>query len=113
MSKHGHKPALLPEQVVRSTLPDSPTDTAEQADRLTFIMEVESIASTYFREQTEEPTEEYSYPLDDTQEIMIIEGSDEEEYDPTGELERKRERLLPAEEAAIHIVDEYGVRVEE
>lgn len=105
-------PTLLPEQVTKETLPDSPTDTAEQADRLTMIMETEGIASTYFREPTGEPLEEYSYPLDDTQEIMIIEESDEEEYDPTHELDRCRERLRPAEEAAMHVVDGYGVEVE-
>lgn len=104
-----------PDKIVRETLDSSDTsgDIADQADRLTMIMEAEA-ARNGARGLTGEYGGEgsldgFSYPLEDTEDLLAMEDADDSSDDPMHAGGLRPAPWIPAETAAMHIVgtDQY------
>lgn len=96
---------MKPEDVVASTSPagESAGDAAEQADRLTMIMEAEAATNGGMG------TPDLAYPLEDLDELIANEDADEDSSnDPLHHGGGDGHASQPAEEAAMHVIDDDG-----
>jgi len=104
-----------PEQIAQSTvdMTDPSGDSADQADRLTMIMEAEAarnaIRGTSGEYGGEGSLDGLSYPLEDTEETLAMEDAEDSSDDPMHAGGLNPSPYIPAESAAMHIVesDEY------
>lgn len=95
---------------------DNNADVADQADRLTMIMEAEAIRngargiSGEYEYGGEGSLDGYSYPLEDVEEVLAMEDAEDSSDDPLHAGGLSPAPWIPAENAAMHIVgtDEYA-----
>lgn len=105
-----------PENVSRLTadMSDNNADIAEQADRLTMIMEAEAALNGMGGRSTSDAGEGsldgYSYPLEDIEEILSEEDAEDSSDDPMHSGGLTSKPWIPAEIAAMHVVglDKYA-----
>jgi len=103
---------MSPAEILRSTADtsDSPSDFADQADRLTMIMEAEA-ARNAFQGVTGEfggegSLDGYSYPLEDIDDILAMEDAQDSSDDPLHPGDQSPTPWIPAETAAMHIISD-------
>jgi hypothetical protein len=107
--------AAMTEKVPSSASPDDVSkvsgfdtggDAADQAERLTMIMEAEATREA-LRGGTdgEGSLDGMIYPLEDTEEVLAIEDADDASDDPMHAGGLRPATWMPAEQAAMHIVD--------
>ena len=97
---------MRPDEVAAQTSPtgDAPGDAADQADRLTMIMEAEAAATGAIG------TPDLAYPLEDLDDLVANEDADEDSSDdPMHHGGAEGHAWVPAEEAAMHVLDDSGV----
>ncbi|MDP2014780.1 MAG: hypothetical protein Q8L05_11200 [Actinomycetota bacterium] len=106
MNAH-EQPFTRANEVMQATQTEPGGDSADQADRLAMIMEAEAIQAALQGETGEGSLDGYSYPLEDTEEVLSMEEAEDGSNDPrhTGEATRWQ----TAEESAIHVI---GTKVE-
>lgn len=87
------------------------SDIGDQATQLSSIMEGEAVYSGLHGEVGEGSDEGFAYPLEDVEELVAMEDADDASDDAfhAGGMDPKP--WLPAEQAAMHIVD--GDSIEE
>jgi hypothetical protein len=96
---------MRPEDVAAqtSTNGDPPGDAADQAERLTMIMEAEAATNGGAG------TPDLAYPLEDLDELIANEDADEDSSDdPLHHGGGDGHATQPAEEAAMHVLDDDG-----
>ncbi len=106
MNAH-EQPFARANDVMQATQTESGGDTADQADRLSMIMEAEAIQAALHGQTGEGSLEGYSYPLEDTEEVLSMEEAEDGSNDPRHSGEATRWQT--AEESAIHVI---GTKVE-
>ena len=96
-----------PSAVARATLDsqDAAGDAADQAERLTMIMEAEA-ARNGLHGGSGEGTTELPYPLEGLEDVLAMEDAEDASDDPMHAGGLTPARWVPAEQAAMHIVDE-------
>lgn len=105
-----------PENVARSTsdMSDNNADIADQADRLTMIMEAEAARNgargVHGEFAGEGSLDGFSYPLEDVEETLAEEDAEDSSDDPMHAGGLNPAPWIPAENAAMHVVgmDEYA-----
>lgn len=101
-SPHAHDP----EGVARSFPPDSAAgDAADQAERLSMIMEAEAIASALRGESGEGSLDGLDYPLEDIETVVAMEDADDASDDPYHAGGLEPDRWMPAEQSAMRVID--------
>lgn len=101
---HGGSPG----QVARVTqdTTDVAGDAADQAERLSMVMEAEAIdAALHGRTATEGSLDGYDYPLADTEALLAEEDAEDASDDPMHAGGLDPAPWVPAEQAAMHIID--------
>ena len=100
---HGDAPA----EVARATqyTMDVAGDAADQAVRLSMVMEAEAIRAARRGESGEGYLDGYDYPLEDTESVLAMEDADDASDDPMHGGGLDPAPWVPAEEAAMHIID--------
>lgn len=98
---------MTPEEVVRETARgnDPAGDAADQADRLTMIMEAEATRNALNGGGGEGSDDGYSYPLEDIEDVLAMEDADDASDDPMHAGGLTPAAWIPAERAAMHLVD--------
>lgn len=100
---HGDEPA----EVARATqdTSDPAGDAADQAERLSMVMESEAIHAALHGQSGEGSLEGYDLPLEDTESVLAMEDAEDASDDPmhAGGLDPKP--WVPAEQAAMHVID--------
>lgn len=100
---HGDAPA----EVARATQDtvDPAGDAADQAERLSMVMEAEAIHAALHGGSGEGSLDGYAYPLEDTESVLAMEDARDASDDPmhAGGLDPRP--WVPAEQAAMHIID--------
>ena len=89
-------------EVMRATLAEPGGDSADQADRLSMIMEAEAIQAALQGDSGEGSLDGYSYPLENTDEVLSMEEADDGSDDPRHSGETTRWQT--AEESALHVI---------
>ncbi len=104
--------AKNPDKVIRSDAPqdvalsdgwDAYGDAADQAERLTMVMEAEAVHSA-MNGGGGEGTNEMPYPLEDIEDVLAMEDAEDGSDDPMHAGGLTPARWVPAEEAAMHVV---------
>lgn len=99
--------ASSPDEVARTGGWDSFGDAADQAERLSMIMEAEAVGNALRGNGGGEGSDEgFAYPLEDTEGVLAMEDADDASDDPMHAGGLRPARWIPAEQAAMHIVDE-------
>lgn len=98
---------MTPEEVVRETARGDNTagDAADQADRLTMIMEAEATHNALHGGRGEGSDDGYSYPLEDIEDVLAMEDADDASDDPMHAGGLTPAAWIPAERAAMHLID--------
>lgn len=118
MTTHGS----TPDEVARLTqdVNDVAGDAADQAERLSMIMEAEAIRSGLRGSGDGEGSlDGFLYPLEDTEDLIAAEDADDASDDPMHAGGMNPAPYVPAEQAAMHIVndndlgDDYVADLEE
>ncbi len=98
-----------PDEIARTTvdMTDPAGDSADQADRLSMIMEAEATRNAA-RGITGEfggegSLDGYSYPLEDTEEVLAVEDAEDSSDDPMHAGGLNPAPWVPAEQAAMHV----------
>jgi hypothetical protein len=101
-----------PGQVSRATQVqgDATGDAADQAERLSMIMEAEAIHSALHPGSADGSDPEGSleglpYPLEDTESVLAMEDASDASDDPMHAGGLRPGTWMPAEQAAMHIID--------
>lgn len=94
--------------VARVTFSDFAGDSADQAGRLSMIMEAEAVSAALHGQSGEGELDGYLYPLENAEEVLSMEDADDGSDDPRHAGEPSVWRS--AEESAMHVV---GVPEEE
>ena len=96
-----------PQEVLRETAGDlgTPGDAADQAERLRFIMEAEAVGEGLAGRVSDPSVEGTPYPLEDVEDVLATEGADDASDDSMHAGGLTSNRWVPAEEAAMHVVD--------
>lgn len=96
-----------PSEVARATSSDAdvPGDAADQAERLSMIMEAEATRNALNGGGGEGSVDDLPYPLEDLEDVLAMEDAEDASDDPMHAGGLTPARWVPAEEAAIHIVD--------
>lgn len=98
--------ADAPEEVSAMTHDDGVGDAADQAERLTMVMEAEAIRNALAGNSDGEGSlGEYPYPLEDTESVLAEEDAEDSSDDPFHAGGLDPAPWVPAEQAAMHIVD--------
>ena len=101
---------MSPAEIARSTAhaSESPGDFADQADRLTMIMEAEAarnaVQGVTGEFAGEGSLDGYSYPLEDIEDMLAMEDAQDSSDDPLHPGDQSPTPWVPAETAAMHIV---------
>lgn len=100
---HGDQPA----EVARATqdTTDAAGDAADQAERLSMVMEAEAIRAALRGESGEGSLDGYELPLEDTEAVLAMEGADDASDDPMHAGGLDPAPWVPAEQAAMHVID--------
>lgn len=100
---HGDAPA----EVARATqdTTDVAGDAADQAERLSMVMEAEAIQAALRGESGEGSLDGYDYPLEDTETVLAMEDAEDASDDPMHAGGLTPAAWVPAEQAAMHIID--------
>lgn len=100
--------AASPSEVASATrdFTDTPGDAADQAERLTMIMEAEATHNALNGGGGEGSLDGLIYPLEDIEETLAMEDAEDASDDPMHAGGLTPRAWIPAEESAIHIVDE-------
>jgi hypothetical protein len=97
-----------PAEVARATQGDADVsgDAADQAERLTMVMEAEAVRAALAGQTGGEGSlEGLDYPLEDTEDLIAMEDADDASDDPMHAGGMKPAAWLSAEQAAMHVVD--------
>jgi hypothetical protein len=84
---------------------DAPGDAADQAERLSMIMEAEARHNAMNGGGGEGSTDDMPYPMEDIEDVLAMEDADDASDDPMHAGGLTPERWVPAEQAAMHVVD--------
>lgn len=93
-----------PMEIARSDGWDSTGDAADQAERLSMIMEAEAVHAA-MNGGGGEGANDMPYPLEDIEDVLAMEDAEDGSDDPMHAGGLTPARWVTAEEAAIHIVD--------
>ena len=95
------------EEVLRETAGDlgEPGDAADQAERLRLLMEAEAVAEGRAGRVGDPSLEGASYPLEDVEDVLAMEDAEDSSDDSMHAGGLAPKRWVPAEEAAMHVVD--------
>ena len=107
-SRPGGPHADDPQEVSRDTQDtvDVPGDAADQAERLTMVMEAEALRNARAgSDDGEGSLDGYDRPLSDTEGLLAMEGAEDSSDDPLHAGGLTPAPWIPAEQAAMHIVD--------
>lgn len=105
--------SMKPDQVIRSDAPqdvarsdgwDTNGDAADQAERLSMIMEAEAVHSAK-NGGGGEGSNDMPYPLEDIEDVLAMEDAQDGSDDPMHAGGLTPARWVTAEEAAMHVVD--------
>ena len=104
MQTHGDSP----DEVARATAYDGGPagDAADQAEHLSMVMEAEAIRNALNGGGGEGSLDGLDYPLEDTEALLSMEEAEDSSDDPMHAGGITARPWLPAEEAAIHTVDD-------
>lgn len=106
--------SMRPDQVIRSDAPQDVArsdgwgvngDAADQAERLSMIMEAEAVLSARSGGGGGEGTNDMPYPLEDIEDVLAMENAEDGSDDPMHAGGLTPARWVSAEEAAMHVVD--------
>lgn len=99
--------ASSPDDVSRVDGWDTSGDAADQAERLSMIMEAEAVQNALRGNGGGEGSlDGIGYPLEDLEGVLAVEDADDASDDPMHAGGLRPARWVPAEEAAMHIIDE-------
>ena len=104
MSVHSDDPA----EVARATqdVVDPAGDAADQAERLTMVMEAEALRGALAGDGSGEGSlDGYDLPLEDTESMLAMEDAEDASDDPVHAGGLDPAPWIPAEQAAMHVVD--------
>lgn len=106
MTTHGDSP----EEVARATgYEGGPAgDAADQAEHLSMVMEAEAIRNALNGGGGEGSLEGLDYPLEDTEAWLAMEDAEDASDDPMHAGGLTSQPWVPAEEAAMHTVDDFN-----
>lgn len=95
-----------PAAVARATqdVSDVPGDAADQAERLTMVMQSEAIHAALNGGGGEGSLDGYDRPLEDTESLLAMEDADDASDDPLHAGGLDPAPWVPAEQAAMHVV---------
>ena len=98
--------ASSPSEVARATAQgdDAPGDAADQAERLTMIMEAEATHNA-LNGGGGEGDDDLPYPLENLEDVLAMEDAEDASDDPMHAGGLKPAPWMTAEQAAIHVVD--------
>lgn len=96
-----------PEEVLRQTAGElgEPGDAADQAERLRLLMEAEAVDAGRAGRVGDPSIESVPYPLEDVEDVLAMEGAQDSSNDSMHAGGIAPNRWVPAEEAAMHVVD--------
>ena len=99
--------AASPQEVARATTHgvDGAGDTADQADRLTMIMEAEAAHNGMNGGGGEGSLDGLGYPLEDIEDVLAMEDAEDSSDDPMHAGGLTPAPWIPAEQAAMHLID--------
>lgn len=99
--------SAAPHEVARETRTgmESAGDCADQADRLTMIMEAEATHNALNGGGGWGSVEDLPYPLEDTEDVLAMEGADDASDDPMHAGGLTPAPWITAEQAAMHVID--------
>ncbi len=98
--------AASPQEVARATAnQDITQDTADQADRLTMIMEAEAVHNALSGGGGSGSLDGLPYPLEDTEDVLAMEDAEDASDDPMHAGGLTPAAWIPAEQAAMHVID--------
>ncbi len=100
--------AASPSEVAAETrdLTDAAGDAADQAERLTMIMEAEATHNALNGGGGEGSLDGLAYPLEDVESTLAMEDAEDASDDPMHAGGLTPKPWIPAEESAMHVVDE-------
>ncbi len=98
-----------PEEVARATAYDGGPagDAADQAEHLSMVMEAEAIRNALDGGAGEGSLDGLEYPLEDTESWLAMEDAEDASDDPMHAGGLTPRPWLPAEESAMHTVDDF------
>lgn len=96
-----------PAEVARATADgtDAHGDAADQAERLSMIMEAEATHNALNGGGGEGDTDGLAYPLEDIEDVLAMEDAEDASDDPMHAGGLTPAVWMPAEQAAMHVVD--------
>lgn len=94
-----------PNDVVHATSTNDIGDAADQADRLTMIMEAEATHNALNGGGGEGALDDLPYPLEDIEDVLAMEDAEDGSDDPMHAGGLTPAPWVTAEQAAMHIVD--------
>lgn len=96
--------AASPSEVAQASGFDTSGDAADQAERLTMIMEAEA-AHNGMNGGGGEGTADLPYPLEDIEDVLAMEDAEDASDDPLHAGGLTPAAWIPAEQAAMHVVN--------
>ncbi len=94
-----------PAEVARADGFDQTGDAADQADRLSMVMEAEATHNALNGGRGEGAIDDLPYPLEDLEDVLAMEDAEDGSDDPQHAGGLTPAPWMTAEQAAIHIVD--------
>ena len=96
-----------PAEVARATVnaDGAPGDAADQAERLSMIMEAEATHNALNGGGGEGSVDDLPYPLEDLEDVLAMEDAEDGSDDPMHAGGLTPAPWVPAEQAAMHVVD--------
>lgn len=100
--------------MIRALAPDEGRgDAADQAERLSMIMEAEAIAGARRGEPGEGSLLGMDYPLEDIESVLAMEDADDASNDPFHAGGLEPDPWVAAEVSAMHVIDDEASDLEE
>ena len=95
-----------PQEVARATMNgmDGANDTADQAERLTMIMEAEATHNALNGGGGEGSVDDLPYPLEDIEDVLAMEDAEDASDDPMHAGGLTPAPWISAEQAAMHVI---------
>lgn len=96
-----------PQEVARATMTgmDGANDSADQAERLTMIMEAEATHNALNGGGGEGSVDDLPYPLEDIEDVLAMEDAEDASDDPMHAGGLTPAPWISAEQAAMHVID--------
>jgi hypothetical protein len=95
-----------PERVLHATRSQDPSDVADEADRLTMIMEAEAVHNARAGSSGEGSLDGYDLPLGDDESLLAEVGGEDASDDPMHAGGLTPRPLVEPELQAIHVIDD-------